>query len=99
MGSPVVRIDPDLRELIPGFLDNRRRDAEALLDAVHRGDLETIARLGHSLKGVGGGFGFDEVSALGSAIEAAGREGRLDEVERLSRRLRSYLDEVQIVFY
>src|SRR5712692_5782144 len=49
----IIRVDPDIAELIPGFLENRRKDIAAMLDAVQRGDFETVRVLGHSMKGAG----------------------------------------------
>jgi hypothetical protein len=38
----VVRIDPDLADLIPGFLENRRKDIASIMSALEQGDYETI---------------------------------------------------------
>ena len=54
----VITVDPDLEDLIPGFLDNRYEDIDALMGALDRKDYETIRRLGHIMKGAGGGYGF-----------------------------------------
>jgi hypothetical protein len=51
----IVHGDPDLRELIPGFLENRRKDLAALSAAVERGDFPAIQALGHRIKGDGAG--------------------------------------------
>ncbi|MBA3754475.1 MAG: hypothetical protein H0X01_10150, partial [Nitrospira sp.] len=37
-----ISIDPDLRDLIPGFLQNRRLDIQALQEAVVVGNFDTI---------------------------------------------------------
>ena len=51
----VIRVDRDLEDLIPGFINNRRKDAESIADALKRKDYETIRVLGHGMKGAGGG--------------------------------------------
>ena len=53
-----VRIDPDLVDLIPGFLENRANDVEALRDLLNKQDYDAIRILGHSMKGAGGGSEF-----------------------------------------
>jgi hypothetical protein len=68
-----IRVDPELASLIPGFLENRRQDVKSLLDAVHRGDFETARILGHSMKGSGGGYGFDGITDIGGEIEVAAK--------------------------
>jgi HPt (histidine-containing phosphotransfer) domain-containing protein len=93
---PCVRVSDDLRELIPRFLAHRRRELDELRAALACADLETVRRLGHGLKGVGGGYGFDEVTRIGAELERAGREGRLPAAEALVRELAEYLDTVEI---
>lgn len=50
-GKVLVRVDPDLADLIPGFLENRRRDMGRIWEALARNDYETIRILGHSMEG------------------------------------------------
>ena len=66
-----VVIDPDLVELIPGFLNNRRRDVDVLREAVAKADYNTARIIGHSMKGAGGGYGFQPITEFGDAIEVA----------------------------
>jgi HPt (histidine-containing phosphotransfer) domain-containing protein len=98
METIVVHPDPEIRELIPDFLENRRRDVHTLRDAAGAADFDALYRIGHSLKGVGGGFGFDAISDIGRAIETAAAAHRLDEIEDRIEALRTYLERVQVVF-
>jgi HPt (histidine-containing phosphotransfer) domain-containing protein len=61
-----VRVASELRELLPRFLANRRLDLEQLREALARGDFEEARRIGHSLRGAGGGYGFDEITRRGN---------------------------------
>ena len=72
-----VVIDEDMMELIPEFLDNRRADVVLLREALASGDRATVRRIGHSLKGVGGMYGFPWLTTVGREIEdgAAGDVG------------------------
>ena len=97
-GKIVVKVDPDLKELIPGFLANRRKDITTLRDALAKGDRAQLQSTGHSLKGVGGGYGFAEMSTIGAEIEAAAKAGNLDAVPGLVDRYAQYLDRVEVVF-
>ncbi len=72
-GKILVNIDPDLEELIPGFLENRSKDLTKLQDAMGKADYQVIQSIGHSLKGVGGGYGFDEMSKIGADIESSAK--------------------------
>jgi HPt (histidine-containing phosphotransfer) domain-containing protein len=57
--------------LIPKFLANRRRDAAAARACLGRGDFDTIARIGHNMRGNGPSYGFAEIADLGEHMEAA----------------------------
>ena len=87
-----VQVADELRDLIPRFLANRRSEVERLRDAIARGDLEAARRIGHGLKGVGGGYGFDEISRIGAAL------ARGHDLATLARELADYLDGVEIVY-
>lgn len=92
----VVTVDSDLEDLIPGFLENRRRDAAALRAALDEGRSDTLISLGHSLKGVGGGYGFHELSKIGAEIENQARSGDLDGIGGLITSMYDYLDRVEV---
>ena len=65
-GKIIIHADIDLEDLIPGFLENRRKDIVEIGSLLASDDYETIQRLGHSMKGAGGGYGFDEITYIGS---------------------------------
>jgi HPt (histidine-containing phosphotransfer) domain-containing protein len=93
-----VYIDPDLAEIVPGFLENRRRDVRFLQEALQHNDLKTILVLGHRMKGDGGGYGFDTISAIGEALElAAVRQDRLT-IERQTSELNDFLTRLDVVY-
>ena len=94
---PSVEVAGELRGLIPRFLANRRLEIGELRAAVARGDLEAARRIGHTLKGVGGGYGFDEITRLGAAIESSARDGGRG-LAALADELAGYLDRVEITF-
>lgn len=89
-----VDVPSDLFSLIPGFLENRRKDASRLRDALRAADAETVQDLGHQLKGLGGGYGFAYITTAGAAIETLGREGRLSELAPWLAALEDYLARV-----
>ena len=66
-----VYIDQALKEIVPGFLENRRRDVQTLDTALRESNLVKIKTIGHRMKGDGGGYGFDAISVIGVALEQA----------------------------
>jgi PAS domain S-box-containing protein len=93
----LVRADPKFADLIPGFLQNRRQDVIAMLDALNRGDFETVESLGHGMRGAGGSWGFQTITDIGAALEQAGESADTDASRKWVGELSRYLDRVQIV--
>jgi HPt (histidine-containing phosphotransfer) domain-containing protein len=94
----VVYVDPDLEEIVPGFLDNRQKDVETLKSCMENGQLETIRLLGHRMKGDGGGYGFDAISSIGHALEQAALRGDLATIRERTMDLINFLTRVRIVY-
>jgi HPt (histidine-containing phosphotransfer) domain-containing protein len=94
----ILYIDPGLEEIVPGFLENRRRDAQTLETALQENNLAQIHIIGHRMKGDGGGYGFDAISMMGAALEqAAVREDR-DAIRRHTAELIDFLARVTVVY-
>lgn len=93
-----ISIDPDLEELIPGFLENRRKDAAALMRAAKAGDAKTVRLLGHRMKGDGGGYGFQEISEIGEALEQAASRQDWKLIVQKTEALTAFLAQVDVVF-
>ena len=96
-GKILVKVDPDLADLIPGFLENRRKDITAMQEALARDDFETVRVLGHSMKGAGGGYGFDAITDIGAALEEAAKDNHHEKALRGVSDLAAYLDRVEVV--
>ena len=92
-----IRVDPELASLIPGFLQNRRQDVTMLSEAVNRSDFETARILGHSMKGSGGGYGFDGITDIGGEIELAAKHSDAVALRTHIEALSLYLARVQLV--
>lgn len=79
----VAGVDPSIRALLPGYLENRRSDAGELLQAVERRDQQLARRLGHNLKGSGAAYGLPQFSSLGAELERAALDERWTDMESL----------------
>jgi signal transduction histidine kinase/DNA-binding response OmpR family regulator len=93
----LVRANPKFADLIPEFLQNRRQDVIAMLDALDRGDFETVESLGHGMKGAGGNYGFQAITDIGAALEQAAESADTDASRKWVGELSRYLDRVEIV--
>jgi len=61
-------------------------------------DYERIRILGHSIKGSGGGYGFDTITELGARIESAAMMGDRVQIMQALEALNEYLERVQVVY-
>jgi len=94
----VVHVDADLEDLVPGYLANRRADIDALRERLEREDLEPARITGHSMKGTGAGYGFEEITRIGAAIEQAAAAGDRALLGEQIDRLEDYLTRVEVVY-
>lgn len=94
----IIQVDPDLEELIPGFLENRNADIVKLRSFLDDKDFINIQSIGHSTKGVGGGYGFDLMSEIGAEIESAAKESDVDKIREKINQLDDYLQRIDIEY-
>jgi HPt (histidine-containing phosphotransfer) domain-containing protein len=98
MSDKKVSVDKDLKELIPVFMDSRRKNIKELKEALQEDDFERIKQIGHDIKGAGGGYGFEEVTNLGKKLGEAADERKLSRIKELITKLENYLEEVEIIY-
>src|SRR5438445_11816305 len=96
----IVHVDPDLSDLIPGFLARKRVDARTILSGVSSEhiDFESVSKIGHNLKGEGGSYGLDPISLYGAEIEQAARNHDAEAIRGYANKLSLYLDSVEIEY-
>jgi len=93
-----VTVAKDLADLIPSFMDNRRKELETLRAAASASDFDELRRLGHRMKGAGSSYGFDLVSTTGKTIEDAAQSGDAEAVKACLAIYEDYLAKVEIVY-
>ncbi len=93
-----VKIDHILAELVPKFLEHCRQMANEIHGAIEVSDFAVPRKIGHSLMGTAGSYGFMDIGLLGREIERAARETDGDRLRELAGRLDSYLARVRPVF-
>jgi HPt (histidine-containing phosphotransfer) domain-containing protein len=94
----IVHPDPDLADLVPLYLERRESDVVSLDEALRTNDYATVHILGHSMKGSGGGYGFDGITEIGLRIESAGKNEDTDAARTAIEDLKSYLSHLEVVY-
>jgi HPt (histidine-containing phosphotransfer) domain-containing protein len=97
-GKILVHVDKDLQDLIPEFLEGRRADVDSIGSAVGARDYETVRVLGHSMKGCGGGYGFEEITEIGAGLEQAAKAKDEAAIFAGLEKLADYLARVEVVY-
>ena len=93
-----VYIDEGLEEIVPGFLENRRRDVQTLETALAQNYLHTICVIGHRMRGDGGGYGFDTISEIGEGMEQAATRQDREAIRRNLIKLEDFLARLTVVY-
>jgi hypothetical protein len=91
-----LSVEPSLKELVPGFLANRRRDLEALRLALHSGDLATVRDVGQNIRCFSRVLGFEQLTELGEEIRLAADECSTLRIAHLQAQLADYLERVEV---
>lgn len=92
-----VQADADIRGLVPHFLENRRKDLDFIRSALEQGDFDAVRTLGHNLRGVARGYGFDGLTELGTQLQDAARASDRARILQLHARLAEYLSRVDVL--
>ncbi len=93
-----VFVDSELKEIIPGFLDDWKEEVKFMWEALEKGDYETILKLGHDMKGIGGACGFDAITDMGRSLEEAAKVMDQEVIGKTLDKLSSYLKRVEVVY-
>ena len=97
-GKNRIRVDPDLKDLIPDYLENKGKDLLVYRQALEEDDFDSICVLGHSMKGSGGGYGFNELSNIGRAIENAAKNRDKESIHQSIIDLADFLKNLEVVY-
>ena len=92
-----ILIDPELWDLVPGYLARRRADVDTLCRALRGDDLAALRAVGHRLRGSGASYGFARISQLGRSLEQSAREGDREAARARIQEFAAHLDAIEPV--
>ncbi len=93
-----VVVAAELEPLMAGFLQNRQIDLSTLQEALESRSFDTIRIVGHTMKGIGGGYGLDEITDIGERIELAAQERNEAFIRQNVESLGSYLAGLEVSY-
>jgi HPt (histidine-containing phosphotransfer) domain-containing protein len=86
-----VAVDEYLQELVPGFVESRRKDIAQLSSLLEAGDFVAIAKICHTIKGVARPYGFPSLETLARSLETAARAQDLVACGQVLAEMKTYL--------
>lgn len=89
-----VEVFAEVAHLVDDYLESRRQEMQRLREALAAGEFAPILQIGHDLKGTGGCFGFDRLSAIGNDLEEAAKRRELTGIRAALAELTDFLDRV-----
>ena len=89
---PDVPVDDSIQDLIPGYLENRRRDWRKMDAALKEGDFASLESTAHQIKGSAASFGFVRMGEICRDLEKAARDKQAAAAGRALRELKAELD-------
>ncbi len=98
VGEIIIRLEADMEAIVPKYLVNRKKDCDAIRQFAAAGTFAEAKRLGHNMKGTGGGYGFEEISRLGAEIEHSAAAGNAAQLVALAAELEIYLSRVRPIY-
>jgi HPt (histidine-containing phosphotransfer) domain-containing protein len=94
----VVKIDGEIRGIIPDFFEFRIKDIKAIRDALTSRNYDAIMGIGHKMKGSGGSYGFDAIYDIGAKLEQKAADGDAQGILDCVAELEDYLERVDVVY-
>jgi len=83
--------DESIADLVPQYLENRRKDLRRMKTSLEKNDLETVESIAHQIKGSGASFGFIRIGEICQKMETAIRKRDRMTLEFWLRDLEGYL--------
>ena len=77
---------------VPAYLENCRENIVAILTALDRNDLGSVTYLAHNMRGSGGAYGFQTITDIATALEAAAAMADRNGAVAAATALSSFLD-------
>lgn len=93
-----ITVSRELEPLMPRFLANRKLEIARMQASLAAGDFDAVYQAGHSLKGVGGSFGFQALTDLGGRIEANANARDMAAVSASIAEYADYMNRLAVCF-
>jgi HPt (histidine-containing phosphotransfer) domain-containing protein len=91
-----IEMPTGLEEIVPGYLAARRDELPEMMNLLAASGFQSLAALGHNIKGTGGSYGFPELTRMGAALENSANRTDPEALRIQLAELSDYLGQVQL---
>lgn len=91
-----VEIDADLQDLVPQFVENRKKDLDSFDLLIQNNDLVALGQLAHKVKGAAAGYGFLQLSQLAADMEKAVKDSDQKVLPEILKKMRDHFLNIDI---
>lgn len=96
MKSPIlVRVDADLSDLAPVYLEKRIKDLSQVVQFIHAAEFHKIEEIGHMMKGNASLFGLDFIAENAALLENFANLKNVAKILEISELMLRFLQCVQ----
>lgn len=93
-----IPIEPGMEDVVPFYLDKRRKEISQYRQALANRDFDSIRMLGHKMRGTGAGYGFAELTSIGAEIEKSALTRNVFDIMTTVDKLARYIDRVELKY-
>lgn len=94
----IVTIDADLEEIVPTFLENRKKDLIKIQQFISSSSWDSIESIAHKLAGNAGSYGFNDLGKIGADLEDACQAKDVDTIINYCDKYKIYMSNLQVEF-
>ena len=98
MITTTFNIEQDFKEILTGYISQRREDVRQIESSLIDMDFKTIATLSNMMRWSGSTYGFDYVSEIGIAMEKSADQRDFVEVIYQLKLLKDFLEKLEIKY-
>ncbi len=96
--GPTATVPKGFKDIVPGFLERAGKSIATLYELLEGEEYEKVRSLAHKMKGEGGSLGLSVIADHCSLIEKKAEVKNAEKIKEGLDALRSYLEEVRIVY-
>lgn len=98
MTKKIINIDKDLEDLVPTYLESRKKELLKLNELMAQRSFSEISSIAHKIAGNAGGYGFDELTEIGRRLEASSKAADLENSKKEIENIAQYLEDIEVKF-